>query len=151
MSTQNLKDLAKKVAEFRQDVAESKVRKERAEVLMHQTPEGKDAQAADSTLALGHDALIKTEMELKSAVLFVYETDGEKSPIDKVVVKIFRSLKYDTAKILEWCRANAPGVLIVNKKPFEKMAVDIGAPVEVVEEPKCTLATDMSVYLEEEK
>jgi len=47
-------------------------------------------------------------------------------------------------------RNNAPSLLTVNKKPFEKTAVEIGAPVEVKEEAKCTIGVDLSQYLVEE-
>lgn len=91
------------------------------------------------------------EKELKSASLTLYEETGEKKPTDKVEIKIFKSLEYDALRVLDWCRANAPALLMVNKKPFEKAAVEIGAPVRVIEEARCTIGKDISAYLKQKE
>jgi len=91
------------------------------------------------------------EKELKSVALAFYEYTGEKKPVEKVEVKIYKRLEYDPLKIETWCRTLAPYLLILDKKTFEKKVDDFkkaGAPVEILEEAKCTIGTDLSMYLE---
>lgn len=147
MDKEKLVELAKGVAERRQEFEDAKQEKVSAERVLAETKEGKHLQWCVEDLANEQAVLSGAEDQLKSAVLEVYEETSERKPITGTEVKIFKSLKYDAAKVLEWCREKATGLLIVNKKPFEKTAVEMGAPVDVIEEAKCTLAKDLSSYL----
>lgn len=144
-----LTDLARKVAQHRRDLEAAKGEKQTAEEAMLKSDYGMHFNSACAQAERREKALSVAESELKTAVLSVYAETKEKRPIDRVEVKIFKRLEYDSDKVLKWCRDNAPSLLIVNKKPFEKTAEEIKAPVKVIEEPKCTLATDMSIYLKE--
>jgi len=154
MNTQNLIALIKKVAELRNDLKDTNERalslKESAERILQKTPEYKRVQIITEKVSMIFTALGLAEAELRSATLAIYNETGEKKPIDKVEVKIFKWLEYDSAKVLKWCRVFAPSLMVVNKKSFEKTAVEIGAPVKVKEEAKCTIASDLSSYLKKE-
>lgn len=143
-----LVELAKDVAEKRQDVEEAKQERLTAERVMAETTEGKHLQWCTEDVANEQEALTVAENQLKSAVLEVYKETQEKKPIDGVEVKIVKTMTYIPAIVLAWCWKNAPTFLIVNKKPFEKTAVEMGAPVKVKQEPKCYVAKDLSSYLE---
>lgn len=143
--------LLKTVAIGRNNIETIKQKKSVAEEVLAQTAEGRSFQSCVELLGKCQEQLSEAEDTLKSAVLEVYKETKERKPIDKVEVKIFKSLKYDALKALDWCRAFAPTLLMVNKKLFEKMAPDMGGPVEVKEEPKCYVAKDLSSYLEAAK
>lgn len=151
MDKEKLVELAKDVAEKRQDVEVAKKERTSAEELTTKTTQGMHFQLCTAHVESEQKVLTEAEDQLKSAVLEVYEETSERKPITGTEVKIFKSLRYDAAKALEWCREKATGLLIVNKKPFEKTAVEMGAPVEVIEIAKCTLAKDLSSYLEPAK
>lgn len=148
MDKEKLVELAKDVAELRQDVEFAKGKAFSASQVMAETEEGKSFQLCTEELAKEKEALSEAETSLKTAVLEVYEETEERKPIDKVEVKIFESLKSDPLADLAWCRANAPTLLIVDKKAYAKTAVAIGAPVHVIKTAKCTIAKDLSSYLE---
>lgn len=151
MNTQNLTALIQKVAELRNDLEDTKSLKNSAEIALEETSEYKRVQMITERASIISTGLGSVENELKFVTLAIYKETGEKKPIDKVEVKIFKRLEYDLAEVLAWCRSNAPSLLAVNKKPFEKTAVAIGAPVKVKEEAKCTIASDLSSYLTKEE
>ena len=144
---EKLVELAKGVAEKRQDVEVAKKERDSAGSLLKETAEGKHFELCAEHLMKEQEVLIVAEDQLKSAVLEVYEETKEKKPINGVEVKIVKTMTYISAIVLAWCRKNAPTFLIVNKKPFEKTAVAMGAPVDVKDEPKCYVAKDLSSYL----
>jgi len=151
MDIENLKVLIKKVAELR-EVQQSCIRmKNSAQIDLDQSLEGKRFAMAIERVKEYSIQLETAEAELKAAAVALYQETKEKKPIDKVEVKITTELEYEDDKILAWCKDNAPTLLIVNKKPFEKTAVNIGAPVKVNEIPKCYIGSDLSQYLEDKK
>lgn len=143
-----LTELLKTVAESRQDVELAKRERDSAGEALKETAEGKHFQSCADHLMKEQETLIQGETELKSAVLEVYKETKEKEPIDKVKVKIFTNLEYDDAEVLEWCKTNATALLKVDTKTFEKTAVKMNAPVTEKDDPKCTIAKDLSLYLD---
>ena len=151
MSNGKLRELITRVAELRRDYKLMNVKELEWIDKIKALPEGVALEALQRNIALIEDNLRSAEEELRSATLAVYDETGDRKPIDKVEVKIYKTLEYEVPEVLAWCRNNAPSLLIVNRKPFEKTAVEIGAPVEVKEEAKCTIGIDLSMYLKEEK
>lgn len=149
MSIQSLIVLTQKVAERRKNFQLMEDIRRLAIFNSEETAEHRTVLIATKNSGIANEDLVNAEAELKSATLAIYEETGEKKPIDKVEVKIFKRLEYDPAEVLKWCRDNAPSLLVVNKKPFEKTAVEIGAPVNVKEEAKCTIGSNLSSYLNE--
>ena len=150
MNKQDLIPLVEKVAKSRRSLEEWKLSQSSAKEELEKTPQNKQLQEMSAIVGQVFEDLTHAEEELKLAALALYEETKEKKPVDKVEIKIFKRLKYEVPKVLAWCRDNAASLLIVNKKPFEKTAVEIGAPVEVTEEAKCTIGTDLSCYLTQE-
>ena len=151
MDKQNLIPLVEKVAELRKTAHQKADKKTIASQALEGTFEYETLQRTIEDFGDTVCDLENAEKELKSAALAIYDETQEKKLVDKVEIKIYKRLKYDLAKVLAWCRNNAPSLLIVNKKPFEKTAVAIGAPVEVTEEAKCTIGTDLSAYLKQKE
>jgi hypothetical protein len=121
---------------------------------MNQTPQYKDLLKVADDMRIIVENLATAQEELKSATLEVFNETGEKKPIDKVEVKIYKKVEYDSLKVEAWCREFSAYLLVLDKKGFEKKAEDFkvaGAPVEIKEEAKCLISTDLSMYLTEEK
>lgn len=151
MDNQDLIPLVEKVAELRNSCRIMSAKELELIDEVRALPKSVALEALQNGIArVSHDLGLAQE-ELKSAALAVYEETGEKKPADKVEIKIFKSLEYDALEALDWCRRNSPALLMVNKKPFEKAAVEIGAPVRVTEKAKCTIGTDLSSYLNTKK
>lgn len=147
MNKQDLIPFVQKVAELRRSCKIMDAKELELIDKVRVLPESVALEALQSGIAqVSHDLGLAQE-KLKSAALVVYEETKEKKPIDKVEIKISQRLKYGLAEATAWCRINASSLLILNKKPFEKTAAVIGAPVEVTEEAKCTIGTDLSGYL----
>lgn len=147
MNKQDLIPLVEKVAELREHGKNMIREQEQFWDKIKGSPEGREYEGMCIRTGAVFNNLEIAERELKERALVFYEETKEKKPVDKVEIKIFKRLKYDATEVLAWCKRNSPALLIVNKKPFEKAAVEIGAPVEVTEEAKCTIGTDLSAYI----
>lgn len=148
---QKLIELAKAVAKCRMSVEWEGGKRDIAKENMLKTNEGVKFQATCTRLEVLQMDTVATESELRTAVLVDFEETEETEPIEKVKVKIFKHLEYDDAEVLIWCRANAPALLKVDTKTFEKTAVKMKAPVTEKNDPKCTIAKDLSMYLIEQE
>ncbi len=87
------------------------------------------------------EELAITEQSLRNEALKIYATTKDKKVSPGVNVKVRRIVEYAADAITEWVKANAPAMLVVDWKSFDKVAEKIGAPVSIKEEPYCTLAS----------
>lgn len=97
-------------------------------------------------------ACSESEEAARQLVVAIYETTGEKKPLEGAAVRVSTKLQYDKEEA--FAKAKAMGVAIVPEtldvKAFEKIAKaspDSFPFVQVVEEPSATLASDLSAYL----
>jgi len=92
-----------------------------------------NAELIDSAME-ADDLRNKTEESLREALKLHYEETGEKQFDSDLSVRVLTKLEYETDKANKWARKEAPFLLVVSAKQFEKLAV---APtldfVEVVE------------------
>jgi len=68
-----------------------------------------------------------------------------------ITLKRFTLVRYDTDAATAWCRGVMPGLLILDTKRFERAAKEglvQGAPVQLVEDVRATIASDLSAYLD---
>jgi hypothetical protein len=82
----------------------------------------------------------------------VYVSTGDNAPAKGITIKHFKTVVYDTAAATAWCRGVMPGLLVLDGKRFERAAKEglvQGAPVQIVEEVRATIASDLSAYLDE--
>ncbi len=92
------------------------------------------------------------EKRIRAEAVAGYNETGTKNPAPGVTIKLYDSPCYDTAELLGWCQQNRPGYILktLDVKRVAKAADDMmrdGAPMHVVEEPRATIATDLSDYL----
>ncbi len=152
MSIENLKEMAKKVAELRIEVQDKWMKTQEAHEFLLKSEIGQRWLSWLDKKIEADKFLGDAEAELKAAAVVLYNETKEKRPIDKVEIKIFKELDYDPKEVETWCRTFSPAMLTLNKKAFEKVAENLtDAPVKVNVIPKCNLGTDLSQYLEEKK
>ena len=89
------------------------------------------------------EKIAAAEGETRTQAVAVFRATNSKEPVPGIVIKIFTVLKYDKAVAEEWARVHAPAVFKFDAKAFEKVAVALSAPVEVIQEPRAQIATKL--------
>jgi hypothetical protein len=138
------------VAALRVDLDETKQRLADAEAALHDTPEWERYEEMRGEVQAVNELLSTLLMTVKYDALSAYQATGAKQPESGVTIKMYSVLKYDLDTAEDWCRENAPTLLSLDVKRFEKAAKTLpGAPVEIEQEPRATIASDLSAYLEQ--
>lgn len=101
-----------------------------------------------------HERYIETlEVAVRNAAVEAFLATGDKHPAEGVTVKVFKNLSYAIETVTDWARLHMPMVLALDRKRFERAATSgilpDTAPVDVIDEPRVTIASDLSVYLEQ--
>lgn len=87
------------------------------------------------------------ETDLRRMVAEHYEVHRNMRPVAGVLVKTFKRLIYSVDEVLAWCEEKAPA-LVERKlaKGFEKVIEYMpGAPVEVIQEPRVQIASELPI------
>lgn len=89
-----------------------------------------------------HEALIRSEHNLRGLVIMAFGESGEKQVAPGISVRVNKSLKYDPNTALDWARTHQ-FALALDKKAFEKIA-SVQPPdfVETVETVSAVIAWD---------
>lgn len=151
-----MSDLRKRLAEvarLRRALADAELEAETAKEVLALTEEARLATLAEEA---EREAKVKlAEAEAAAKVEALAEFDGSnKRPLPGVEIKVFHKVYYNPKDALAWCRANAPNLLVLDAKRFEKgisdgTLLDVpGAVAEIALEPRAQLASDLSEYEE---
>lgn len=96
----------------------------------------------------------KLDFSLRQRARNHWSWTKEKVLCEGLTVRLKTAVKYDMRAAVEWCKATMPELLRVDDKAFEKVMKAMGdlAPkfVSVEEYPEAMIASDLSMYLEEE-
>ena len=140
----------KDVAFARETVESTKRLAQAVEEAIAQTENG--IRLAELRLSLNEykTALGDVEDAYRAQCVAAYQSTGEKQQPGGVV-KVYKSLTYDTGLAVEWSLKHGHAQLLkLNTTAFEKVAKELALEfVEATEEPRMTLASDLSEYLEE--
>lgn len=90
--------------------------------------------------------------------LVEYLRTKNNKPLQGVEIKLWDTATFDPLEALQWCRVNMPALLTLNSKTYEKVLRERAnsknlrealpdMPGHVTEEPKVSLARDLSGYL----
>jgi hypothetical protein len=107
------------------------------------TPESRALDEANHRRAEAEVQLDLVDAELRGVALGLYNLDGQRKPCAGVEVKLYGDLEYDQTEAEAWCRQHAPVLLRLDKVRFEKVALDLGAPVKTVETPRVFIAKEL--------
>jgi len=94
------------------------------------------------------------EAELRNEMARHYQATGFKSLADGALgIRVSKAFHYTPDEATAWAKSNAPVLLVLDQKAFEKMIGSLEhKPAFVIETPdvKATIATDLSKYLKPE-
>ena len=137
-----IRDLAiarRTVQRFKDDIAavEAEIEAQYGERLGH----------LKDSLRLSQDDVLEYEQRVRDAALESYQADGNKHPHPAITVKVFTYLLYDEGVALDYCIQHLQSTLKMDKTKFEKVAKVVKPDfVEIGQEPKPTIARDLSEY-----
>ena len=95
------------------------------------------------------------EEKIRGWAVADYKATGSKKPHPALQIRVSKAIAYAADKAMEWCEKNLPVAIkrTVDTKLFEKTVQSLDALpdfVTVTEEPKATIATDLTPFLPEE-
>jgi len=93
----------------------------------------------------------KENLLREDAAQAAYGTDNFEPPAG-ITMKHFTQVVYDPKQADTWARVNVPALMVLDTKTFEKAAragTLPGAPVQLIEDVRATIASDLSQYLEQ--
>lgn len=122
---------------------------ERLEYELTATDLAHQLDAAEGELTKLNEVVSNCETQVRNAALIEYRSSGNKAPIDGVSIKVYKVLHYDVGVALAWVKENIPSLVleVLDTKGFEKVSVTLGTPVVVEEDPRVTIARDLSALV----
>lgn len=137
--------LAEKRAEL--DLEQAAVKELEAKIAA--SPQGKRLAQLRENASRVRAECEHADVTVRELALTIYRMDGRKQAVEGVTVKTSKLLDYSVIEATEWARANAPALLALDVKAFEKTAPNLpGAPVVMREEPTVAIARDLAQWLE---
>ena len=136
------------LAIVRQQQEQYKAAQAECETLVQATPEYKALLAAQQASKEAGVAVSAFSDAVREAALEAFRATGDKAPEKGVAIKMYKVYRYDSEVARLWCISNAPGLLALDSKRFEKAAELLpDAPVTIESDPRPTIASDLGEYL----
>ena len=146
-----MKDTVARLAHARHIETALKELLARRETELRATPQWQQWEAESIDLRAAMVNVLSAETEVRDQALAAYATTGDKAPHPAVKIKIYTMLDYEPADALDYAREHLPQALEVIKRTFEKAAKVLELDfVDFTEEPRATIARDLSEYLPQE-
>lgn len=116
---------------------------------MRQTLESSEAYQIYTEL---QEQMKELRANIEAVALKEYETTNIKQLADGLSIRVYKKVQYDQAEATKWAIANAPTMVKIDGRLFEKhaKAVQDTTPIEFVEiydDPKVAISSDLSSYL----
>lgn len=145
---QDLKDLA----ELRRH--EAQIGKEILELTekLNRTEEALALQTAIEKRKKVSEAVSLLESFIRKSALEDFTNAGVKPRLEGVVIKMFKTLKYERGAAEKWAREKMPELFKFDEKGFEKYAKAVAETVpvpcvKIEEEPRVEISSNLSMYL----
>jgi len=91
------------------------------------------------------------EAEARKQAMIVFAETGSKEPHPAVKIKMYAILEYNDKDAIDYAREHLPEALKLDKRTFKKAAQAIAMDfVAILQEPRATIARDLSGYLPED-
>ena len=86
---------------------------------------------------------------IRQQCVAVYKETGEKRPHPAAEIRMYTNIIYDEKDAVAFCMERLPEALRVDKRQFKAFVLNVTAPdfVQVEKEPRCFLATDLSLFI----
>ena len=146
-----MKNTIVNLAYIRQVVGEREATLAAYETELHTTQLWKALEERRASLQKARTAQSDLEAEVRKRALAAYEETSNKAPHPAVKVKVYTVLDYEPADALDYAREHLPTALELIKRAFEKAAKVLELDfVDFTDEPRATIARDLSEYLPKE-
>jgi Ni,Fe-hydrogenase I large subunit len=130
--------------------AECKAEVDAAQAFLEASFAWENLEQQRELLKTAKDHVAIAETATREAAMGIFAETGDKAPHPAVKVKDFVVLDYDTDDAIEYALAHLPKALKFIKKVFEKAAKVVAMDfVAILQEPRATIARDLSKYLPE--
>jgi len=145
-----MKNTIERLAYLRHNMAEQKNMLAGAEAALRSTVQWAEVEHRRERLRATEMEEQGIETEVRNLALAAYGKTGDKAPHPAVKVKMYTVLDYEDADAFDYAREHLPQALTLNKKVFETAAKSIKLDFVVIQqEPRATIARDLSGYLPE--
>ena len=91
----------------------------------------------------------EAEAIVRELAIAAYNDTGDKKPHPAATIRVMRRVDYEKDDALIWVKANAPTLLVLDKKGFEsgvKAGLFANAPALVVDDPTAAISRDLDIY-----
>jgi hypothetical protein len=148
MLEQKLKSLAELQKELEEAQAWEEARREKLEAL----PEYQAVEKIKEARLQLISQIDEQRRENNELTLKAYQETGEKNPASGVGIRVYSRFDYDEGKAFDYCRGRLPAALKLDKRKFEKYVKGVQEVqpldfVEITDDPRPTIASDLSEYL----
>ena len=109
---------------------------------------GEDLDRVNAALSEAQALTKSAEAAVRATALNSYSENGDKHPHAAATVKIYAVLGYDPEGAFRYCVDNLTSALRIDKRKFERVAKAAELDfVDFADEPRVTIASDLSKYL----
>lgn len=97
------------------------------------------------------NGLKELDQSIRNEAVKLYAQNGNKKPHAAVGIRVYKRTEYNPDAALAWAREHRQDMIALDSKLYDKVlksdARDPGMPGEVVEEPRATIAKDLSEFV----
>jgi hypothetical protein len=152
MNEIEIKSMMKNYATIRIAVASAE---EELKKMVDHLKQSDDYKTIEDWLIINKQSLEELDKDIREEAINQFEMTGSKHPWQSVGIREVTKYDYDLPKAVEWAKQNMPAILTVDKKKFEKV-LSVTSPetlpetIKVYKEAIATIASDLSMYKEDE-
>ena len=143
-----MNDAVTRLAYLRHDIAEQENILAGAEAALRSTAQWAEVERRRKRLQARKVEEKEAGAEARKQALVVYAETANKAPHPAIKVKMYTVLGYDDGEALDYARVYIPRAVKLDKRKFEQAAKVLEPDfVTITQEPRATIARDLSKYL----
>lgn len=145
----NLRKALTELAGERRKLVVLKNELRKAEDVLHDTVAWADFKDIQEDVKAQEHLLATIENGTRQVVVDSYAETGNRNLIEGAKIRIMHRVRYDLLTARNWAMANAPDLLMLDTKRFEKGVTEgvLKAPATIEDEVTATIATDLDFML----
>ena len=143
-----MKDAIARLAYARKVEAEYKAEVAQTQAELEETGTWRYLEQRREYLKTARADVADAEVAARKEAMKIFTETGDKAPHPAVKIKLYKMLDYKLADALDYARQHLPAALKLNKRTFEQAAKVVAMDfVAILQEPRATIARDLSEYL----
>lgn len=143
-----MKNTVERLAHSRAITAERAAQLKEAEAKLRASPLWRQWELTSGDFKTAKANMRSDEADVREQALGIYEETGDKAPHPAVPIKMYTVLEYKDEDAVNYAREHLPEALKLIKRIFEKAAKVVAMDfVAILQEPRATIARDLSKYL----